>query len=122
MRDISAYEKPMKDFLSRYMRKNKNPSRDALNNSEQVFRKTCSEIVNALGKKPFHIRAGLNAAVFDAVMVAFSNHLDEIPKDIKIRYKQLIADKEFNDNTRQSTTDVDTVLKRFEKANAILFG
>ena len=122
MRDISAYEKPMKDFLSRYMTKNKNPSKEVLNNSEQIFLKTCSQIVGALGKKPFHIRAGLNAAVFDAVMVAFSNHIDVVPEDIKERYERLIVNKEFDDNTRQSTTDVDTVRKRFEKANTILFG
>lgn len=122
MRDIAAYEKPMKDFLSRYMKKNKNPSQEALNNSEKIFRKTCSQIVNALGNRPFHIRAGLNAAVFDAVMVAFSNHIDAVPEDIKARYQQLKVDKEFDNNTRQSTTDVDTVRKRFDKANTILFG
>jgi hypothetical protein len=122
MRDITAYRKPMKDFLSRYMKKNKNPSQDVLNNSEQIFHKTCALIVDKLGKKPFHIRSGLNAAVFDAVMVAFSNHIDAVPEDITDRYQQLIADKAFSDNTKQSTTDVDTVRQRFDKANTILFG
>jgi Protein of unknown function DUF262 len=122
MRDISAYEKPLKDFLSRFMKKNRNPTPEALAHSEEIFLQTCNCVLNALGPKPFHIRAGLNAAVFDAVMVAFSNHLDAVPADIEDRYKRLINDKEFDKNTRQATTDVDTIRQRFTQAEALLFG
>jgi hypothetical protein len=122
MRDISAYEKPLKDFLSRFMKKNRNPAQEALSHSEAIFSQTCQRVIDALGPKPFHVRAGLNAAVFDAVMVAFSNHLDAAPADIQDRYKRLINDKEFDKNTRQATTDVDTIRQRFTQAEALLFG
>ena len=122
MRDISAYDKPMKDFLSKFMKKNRDPEQNVLKKSEELFQRTCSAVLEALGVKPFHIRAGLNAAVFDATMVAFSKHLDSIPKDIATRYKRLIEDKGFDDNTKQATTDVDTVKKRFDKAEEVLFG
>jgi hypothetical protein len=85
MRDISAYSKPMKDFLSKFMKKNRDASPEILDASRQLFQQTCEKIVENLGPKPFHIRAGLNAAAFDAVMVAFSNHLRSIPADIQDR-------------------------------------
>lgn len=122
MRDISAYKKPMKDFLSKFMRKNRDASEEVLANNRELFERTCNGVVESLGEKPFHVRAGLNAAVFDSVMTAFSNHLDEIPSDIQNRYTRLIEDKAFETNTRSSTTDVDTVKERLKKAEKVLFG
>lgn len=121
MRDFSAYRKPLKDFLSKFMKKNRNPSPETLAAIKEVFEKTCNTIVSSLGEKPFHIRAGLNAAVFDAVMTAFSSHYDSIPNDIKERYSCLIKDPKFDSNTRNATTDVDTIRERFQQAEKILF-
>lgn len=122
LRDVTAYKKPMKDFLSKFMKKNRDPNSGVLNSSREIFTKTCDAIVSALGEKPFNIRSGLNAAVFDSVMAAFSNNLDIIPDDINSRYKLLLEDKDFDKNTRTGTTDVDTVKDRFNKASIILFG
>ena len=112
----------MKDWLSKFMRKNRNASKDALDKSRDLFVQTCDKIITYLGEKPFHIRAGLNAAVFDAVMTAFSNHLDKIPSDIAERYDRLIKDNEFDRTTKTATTDVDTVKERLNKAESVLFG
>ena len=122
MRDRSGYQKPMKDFLSTFMRKNRDASIEALTASEQIFQSTCSRLIAALGERPFHVRAGLNAAVYDAVMVAFSEHLGAVPPDIKDRYGRLLKDDGFDGNTRHGTTDVDTIRGRFAKAEAVLFG
>jgi hypothetical protein len=104
------------------MKKNRNPGEEALTRGEDIFLSTCEAVLNALGPKPFHIRTGLNAAAFDAVMVAFSNHLTAIPEDIRSRYIQLTGDEEFDKSTRQATTDVETVRQRFVKAETLLFG
>ena len=122
MRRPAAYEKPMKDFLSKYMQKNQNPSKRALQTSRNVFERTCRAVIANLGEKPFHVRAGLNAAVFDAVMTAFSNHLEDIPKDIHTRYKDLVRDHDFERNTRSSTTNVEVVQGRLKHATEKLFG
>ncbi|MDQ3581163.1 MAG: DUF262 domain-containing protein [Pseudomonadota bacterium] len=122
MRDISAYRKPMKDFLSKFMKKNRDASAEVLGTSRRIFERTCDNVVASLGEKPFHVRAGLNAAVFDAVTTAFSNHLDEVPDDIQDRYARLKLDKTFEDNTRNGTTDVDTVKQRLKQAETMLFG
>lgn len=122
MRDLTAYQKPMKEFLSKFMRKNKDISEGTSMHNREVFSKTCTLLLGSLGEKPFHIRSGLNTAVYDAVMVAFSQHLGDIPEDIEGRYRQLLQDDKFDKNTREGTTDVDTVRQRFAKAESILFG
>lgn len=103
------------------MKLNREASPQVLSESRQLFQQTCELVVEALGPRPFHIRAGLNAAVFDAVMVAFSNHLGSIPEDIHTRYKRLLADENFDRSTRQATTDLDTIQERFRQAEAVLF-
>ena len=122
MRDISSYQKPMKDFLSKFMKKNQDASPESLAGSEGVFRNTCTQLVNSLGEKPFHGRSGVNVAVLDAVMVAFSQNLDCIPGDIKTRFEMLRNDGGFVSRTRQGTTDVAIVRERFEQAKTVLFG
>lgn len=122
MRDISGYKKPMKDFLSKFMKKNQDAPEQSLMENRKLFTDTCKTVVEKLGEKPFHVRAGLNAAVFDAVMTAFSNHADEIPTDIADRYRALMRNDTFEENIRVGTTDVDTVKKRFSQAEEILFG
>ena len=121
MRNPTNYKNPMKDFLSKFMLKNRDPSKETLQSSRSLFERTCEAVVTELGEKPFHVRAGLNAAVFDAVMTAFSNHLDGIPKDVLERYKKLIKDDEFDRNTRSSTTNVDIVQGRLRQAAMQLF-
>ncbi len=122
MRDVSSYQKPMKDFLSRFMRKNQHTSEDVIAQNELVFRKTCIQLLDSLGERPFHVLSGFNVSVSDAVMVAFSEHLDQVPPDIDNRYKLLLEDEEFVSSTKHRTTDVVSVQERFAKANLALFG
>ena len=121
MQDISSYEKPMKDFLSRYMKKNQDASATSLSEKRQTFQVTCAALVEALGDRPFHVRSGLNAAVSDAVMVAFSEHLGQVPKNIADRYQMLLQDEKFRDSTSKGTTDVNIVKARFLRAEQVLF-
>lgn len=121
MRDPNSYKNPMKDFLSKFMLKNKDPKKKTLRSNRDLFERTCRSVVSELGEKPFHVRAGLNAAVFDAVMIAFSHHLDSIPKDVRKRYSRLIKDAGFEKNTRSSTTNVEVVHRRFRQATSQLF-
>jgi len=121
MRDISDYKKPMKDWLSKFMSKCRKASKETLDADRNLFEQTCKVIIETLGKKPFHVRTGLNASMFDAVMTSFSKRLNSIPADIDKRYEKLKADKEFQEKTRTATTDEETVKYRFNKAEQILF-
>ena len=115
------YIKPMKDYLSRFMKRNMNPDEGVLSGFEDIFKKTCSTIVAKLSERPFHVRRGLNVAVFDSVMVAFSNNLRCVPPDIRDRYKKLKVDEKFVESTTNSTTDANVVVRRFREAELQLF-
>jgi len=121
MRDISNYKKPMKNYLSQYMKEHHNATSQELDTYRKLFYNTCNEIVSYLGEKPFHLRSGLNPPALDSVMVAFSDHLGAIPDDIRERYKKLKEDEKFDETTRRGTTDKQTVKLRFERVKLILF-
>ena len=119
--DLDKYSKPMKDYLNKYMKRNMDPDESELASLRDIFEKTCNSVVSNLGERPFHVRKGLNVAVFDSVMVAFSDNLERVPCDIAGRYKKLIADEKFVDNTKNSTTDVGAIEQRFREATCQLF-
>ncbi len=122
LQDLGGYKKPLNESLSKYMRENIDPPDENLQEMKELFERTCNEVYNNLGNKPFHIWSGLNAAFYDSVMVAFSKHLNEIPKDIKERYEGLKENDDFKENAIKTTTDDDVVRNRFRIAENELFG
>ena len=125
LRNYSDYSPSMKDYLSKFMKRYQNADKDQLNQFNSIFSETCNFIVAHLGDQPFHRRSKqvsrLNVALLDAVMVAFSNHTENIPKDINDRFNALLNNNEFINGTRLHTTDRQTVISRFNLADEILF-
>ena len=121
LEDPSKYEKPLKDFLSKFMHRNRFLPKDTLETFKKLFLDTVKRVLEALGETPFHIRAGLNSAVFDSVMVAFAKHPNANLTGIKQRFHELIANDEFLETVRASTTDTETVRRRFALAENSLF-
>lgn len=118
---LDSYEKPMKDFMSRYMRQHAQAAADQLEGYRDAFTRTAASVNDRLGDRPFHLRAGLNASVYDCVFCAFSRNLDSIPDDIAERYASLIASEEFDELVRSGTTDVAQVRRRMTLAADQLF-
>jgi hypothetical protein len=121
LQDLKTYEKPLKDHLSKYMRHHRGAGKKFLDAQKYLFEKTCKTVVASLGEKPFHIRAGLNAAVFDSVMIAISKHLNEIPATLVKKYRNLVEDDQYSNLTKSGTTNEETVRKRFNLAEKTLF-
>ena len=119
--DSRRYKKPMKDFLSAFMDRHRHDGPEPLDAFRVVFGRTMATIRQTLGEKPFHIKAGLNAAVFDSVSTAYSKHLDSIPADVGDRYEALITDDKFLHMTSTGTTDEDILSGRLELAEKVLF-
>lgn len=122
LRNSGGYRKPMKDYLSRFMQENREAPEAALAHSERVFRETCQRVVAALGERPFHGKSGLNGAVMDAVLVAFSENLGRVPGDVAARYQRLRQDGDFIRDTEQGTTEPAAVQRRLAQAKRVLFG
>lgn len=115
------YEKPMKDFLSDFMKTHQNPKAPILKEYGKVFEATAEKVVECLGQKPFHVRTGLNAAVFDSVFVAFAENLNKVPSDIKKRFEVLKKNSKYEEGTSSATTDKEAVADRLKLARSILF-
>jgi len=112
----------MKSFLSDFMDKNRNGRLTPLDALRTLFEQTVDSVHISLGDKPFHVRAGLNAAMFDAVFVAFAKNLGSIPTNIRERYVALTQNFDMAALTASATTDEEVVKKRLQKAEEILFG
>ncbi len=115
------YRKPMKDFLSKYMNKHRHPSPEFIEAERSRFQRTCDKVIETLGDRPFNPATPLNRSVFDAVFVAFAKHVDAVPQDISRRYSDLRQNLEFQDYSSRGTTDVDTVGRRLELTERLLF-
>lgn len=116
------YAKPMKDFLNKFMDEYRDASEAQQEAFGSMFRDTTDVVLDAFGEKPFHLRAGVNAAAFDAVYSAVASHLDAIPDDLAARYGTLRADDRFVSAIGSATTDREVVHNRAQVAEEILFG
>jgi hypothetical protein len=96
----------------------------------KLFAQTAEAVVKYLGPKPFHVRKGLNAAVFDSVFTAFALHLDKVGKEkptateirqVKSQFDELLKDEVYKPLTTSATTDKDVVPKRLNRAEKLLF-
>lgn len=117
----AEYKKPMKDFLSMFMKKFQNPDDDFVMSEKNRFKKTCDLLLSSLGKRPFNPKGGLNNSVFDSMIIAFSKHIDSCPPDIQDRVLALRANEDFNNFISAATTDPEIVRSRLKLVEKILF-
>ena len=116
------YKKPMKDFLSTFMSKNRNVDEAFLKNEKKRFIKTCDMLVEYLGERPLNPKGALNASFFDSVFVAFAKHCNSIDHDIKHRFEILKNDQKFQIKIDGATTYPEVVQSRLRIAEEKLFG
>lgn len=113
-----SYTKPMKQFLNDYMGNHQwDDNREPY---QSAFLNTIKQVNETLGPKPFNIKRGINVAVFDSVMVAFARSTST-PSDIADRFRRLLSNPSYDETITSHTTDVDTVKRRIQLAQEILF-
>ncbi|MFH1097962.1 MAG: DUF262 domain-containing protein [Candidatus Desantisbacteria bacterium] len=119
--NYEKYEKPMKEFLNKYMSKNRHLKLQSKMQIESTFTKSIDIIYQCLGKEAFKPKKTLNSAVFDAVMVGIAKRLEkgEI-RDLKVlkeKYKSLLSEENFIAATsRGGTASKDKVIGRITLA------
>jgi hypothetical protein len=118
-KDSDRYAKPMKGFLNSFMAEHQCESATEL--YETIFIDTVEQVAQNLGSRPFHPTRGINAAIFDSVMVAFAR-ASSVPADIKDRFRILRDNPSYQDAISDHTTDVDKVKTRISSAQEVLFG
>jgi len=114
LQDFKSYRKPLKDFMSKSMKrlnKEAEADPDAL---ERLFLDTCTRVVDALGNKPFHITTGLNTAVFDSMMVGIAACPDATKETIIAMRDALLNETDYRKAVRDATTDPEVLRKRMD--------
>jgi uncharacterized protein with ParB-like and HNH nuclease domain len=112
------YERPIKDFMSNYMKENQEISEVKSQQLEALFKQTCDNVISSLGEKPFHIWSGLNVAAFDSIFTTLSTH--GFAHDVKDRFVKLKADEDFIKGVRGATADESIVELRMLLAKQYL--
>lgn len=116
------YKRPMDEFLTLYFQSHRDISECERKEKETLFNSVVTAIYDNLGRRPFHIKNGLNSGVCDSVMVAFANNINNIPLDIKDRFFALTHNDEFYKYCGKNINDNESVQCRIQIATDYLFG
>lgn len=124
--DRARYKRPMRAFLNSFLQQNKNISEKMMNEYRNIFDITIKKINSSLGDKPFRPQRSLNAAVFDAVMVAVAELMsqgEEVSDAVlRRRYDQLLKNDDFQRAFTRSTADEEQLARRLRLAQSVLMG
>jgi hypothetical protein len=114
------YERPVKDFLNKFMGWNRELDRIDADELTRCFSSTIKVVAQALGPGAFRPSSNLNAAVFDSVMVGLARRLEEGPMTdrslLADRYYALLKDADYVTYTSRATADDDRVKGRIRLA------
>jgi len=125
----STYTPTLKNFLNSFMQKNKHLTVYSAAELKEIFLPTIKFIKECLGRKAFRIGRGLNAAIFDSIMVAIAKKISggiTLSKEKFItEYEVLIKNQEYVNLIESGTSSESSVkgrinmsVKQFEKINA----
>jgi uncharacterized protein with ParB-like and HNH nuclease domain len=115
----STYKKPMNEFLNKFAAEYRNKSPEELKHFVIIFQDTINLIYQHIGTDAFKIERGVNAAVFDSVMVGVAYNISNnkiVPDRLKYNYIKLLANNDYQKSVFQSTSDEGSVDKRIELA------
>ena len=117
-----GYVPTMKNFLSNFMARYKNPDDRFLDEEERRFADVTRAVRNTLGSKPFNNERGqLRVPLFDSIFVAFARNIGRCPSDVNKRFSRLRSDPEFIKHAGKSTTSAGAIKGRLARAQEILF-
>lgn len=114
------YERPMKDFLNRYMASNRNFARQSKEAIEEIFSNTIQLILERLGSDALRPERTVNAAFADALMVgvatAIKNGETIDTGKLKKAREDLLSDKEFISSITTGTSQKPKVDLRINRS------
>lgn len=116
--DIDSYERPMKLFLTDFMRKNRHCEKIGETQLASVFDATVAIAHHALGRQMFRPQRALNASVADAILVAVARRLESGPitdrAALKAAVSAVVGSASFGDLYQVGTTNKDKVTARID--------
>jgi hypothetical protein len=115
------YQESMKEFLNKFMGKNRDLRYISAAKLRSLFHETCDLIHQFIGARAFRRERVVNAAVLDSVMVGIARRLHNggpitSKESIIEKYDQLIRNDEYQNAVVKSTADLANVEKRLKLA------
>lgn len=118
----NEYKRPLKEFLNKFMGKNRHLKYYSGEKIRDVFETTINKIYQCIGTRAFKPKRTLNASVFDAVMIGVARRLEKSDindcEQLKLKYTNLLEDPSFLEVTVKTarTSEEENVKERIEKA------
>ena len=114
--DLEAYERPMKLFLTNFMRKNRELQLHSAKEMDGIFGPTVQLASESLGREMFRPQRALNASVADAILVGVARRLSHRPitdrTGLQRAVEGVVSSAPFADLYRLGTTNKDKVTGR----------
>jgi hypothetical protein len=114
------YASPMKDFLNKYMARNRDLGQQDEGQLTKTFESTVAVIAKGLGPRAFRPERAVNAAVIDSVMTGVARRLDsgQIKRHRQLleSYKRLLKNRQYRDAVETGTSQEAKVKTRIRKA------
>ncbi|KAF5415563.1 MAG: hypothetical protein C5S48_05470 [Candidatus Methanogaster sp.] len=114
--NLDGYSKPMKEFLTNYMKLNKTIIQNYKDRLSILFKKTVDFILSSIGPSAFKIKAGINIAVFDSISVALASIDTQNIDNLSEKHKILLNNPSFLECVSKATTDREKVRRRIDIA------
>lgn len=118
----NEYKRPLKEFLNKFMGKNRHLKYYSGEKIRDVFETTINKIYQCIGTRAFKPKRTLNASVFDAIMIGVARRLEKSDindcEQLKLQYTNLLEDPSFLEVTVKTarTSEEENVKERIEKA------
>lgn len=117
---LNQYARPMSVFLDNYLEDRAKISRADFAKLEDSFLNVLSQVVAALGERPFRPENAINAAVFDSVMLGAASRVSrgpiKNPGAFRDAYERLLVDHRFQASYKRATADAESVKNRIRLA------
>lgn len=118
--DFAKYKKPMNEFLSGFMGRNKNPDNATINEMKNLFIETVAFVYNDIGSEAIRPRGNINTAAFDSIMYTLAKYKGNLKENISEQVCLLFEDTNYMKCITEGTTDDETVKSRFNLAKRYL--
>jgi hypothetical protein len=116
------YRRPMKEFLNEYMSRRREITDKDASELSATFERTVAAIDAGIGARAFRLKAAVNAAVLDSVMVGVANRLRQgpitDPSSLADAYSELLRSDEYLGAVQRATADEESVRARLALAKA----
>ena len=116
--DGNTYSRPMKSFLNKFMKGNRNLQKYTTDQITPLFINTVHCVLDKLGSDAFKPTKSLNAAMLDSLLIGIARRLESKPivSDIVDDFNLLRKNEVFFELISYTTSDPERVRRRIELA------